>query len=106
MDKMSVFSDVVNESFNYSEIEWGGNSYLVDFHNRESLVKLIKAVTGETDLNEDIKKLPDELLEQTSYSKFQRNLVIEIGSYIIRNSIQLLTVMITIIIEILKLFDT
>lgn len=71
MDKMSVFSDVVNESFNYSEIEWGGNSYLVDFHNRESLVKLIKAVTGETDLNEGIKKLPDELLEQTSYSKFQ-----------------------------------
>lgn len=73
MDKMSVFSDAVNESFNYTEITWKGNTYLVDFNNRGSLVKLIKAVTGESDLNEGIRQLPDEILEQTPYSKFQEH---------------------------------
>lgn len=71
MDKISVFSDTINESFNYIEITWQGNTYLVDFNHRESLAKLIKAVTRESDLNEGIRRLPDELLEQTPYSKFQ-----------------------------------
>lgn len=41
MNRMDVFSSAINESFNYNEIEWQGNSYLVDFTNRNSLAKFI-----------------------------------------------------------------
>lgn len=91
MNRIDVFSSAINESFNYNEIEWQGNSYLVDFTDKSSLAKFIKLITGEDDLNKGlaslallqdradflniiIKLLPDELLENTKYRKFQEQL--------------------------------
>lgn len=91
MNKMNVFSDTINESFNQTEVVWKGDSYLVDSSSIESVRKLLKLVTGEDDLNKGlvslallrdradflniiIKLLPDELLENTKYRKFQERL--------------------------------
>lgn len=73
MDKMSVFSDAVNSSFNYSEINWQGNTFLVDFSSKDSILKLLRVVTEEDDLNESIKQLPDPILKCTPYRKFQES---------------------------------
>lgn len=87
MDKMGVFSDTVNESFGYEEIEWEGNTYMVDFNSKESVEKLLSIITGKSYLddclgslinlsdqpeflNKLISALPTEILDSTAYRKF------------------------------------
>ena len=88
MNKMDIFSDTVNESFGYDELEWKGNKYMLDFSNEESVLNFLKIVTGQVTLNSVfhvlsliqnkvpaldriIDAISDDTLAQTSYRKFQ-----------------------------------
>lgn len=87
MDRMDVFSDTVNESFGYEEVEWQGNTYMVDFNSKESVEKLLSIITGKSYLDDCLSSLinfndqpeflnkligaiPSKILDSTVYQKF------------------------------------
>ena len=79
MDKMGIFSDTINESFGYREIEWKGNTYMVDFDSKDSVEKLLFLITGKSNLDDCL----SSLINLSNQPEFLNKLISAISSKIL-----------------------